>query len=116
MEGNFYHIQDGRLLLRVRLTPNARRDEVMGVQADATGEAALRLKVRAVPEKGRANQAAAALLAKWLQVAKSRIELIRGATQRTKTFAIDGPLDDALPRLRAMTEAEANASEEHDRP
>lgn len=114
MEGNFFHIHDGRLLVRVRLTPNARRDEVLGVRMDAAGEAALRLKVRAVPEKGRANQAAAALLAKWLKVTKSRISLRSGGTSRIKTFAIAGPLDDVLPALRAMTEA--NANEEHDRP
>ncbi|HHN67221.1 MAG TPA: DUF167 domain-containing protein [Thermopetrobacter sp.] len=114
MEGDFFHIREGRLLVRVRLTPNARRDAVAGVRVDAAGEAALRLKVRAVPEKGRANQAAVALLAKWLKVAKSRIGLHGGATSRTKTFAIAGPLDDVLPALRAMTEADVN--EEHSRP
>ena len=41
----------------MRLTPNGGRDAVDGLEAAADGEEYLKVRVRAVPEKGKANQA-----------------------------------------------------------
>jgi uncharacterized protein len=43
------------LLLSVRLTPKASRDEVDGVALLADGRAALEVHVRAIPEHSKAN-------------------------------------------------------------
>lgn len=69
--------------LAVRVTPKARRNAVI---LDAQG---MRVLVTAVPEKGKANEAVAKLLAKSLGVAKSRLKLIRGETSRDKVFRLD---------------------------
>lgn len=69
--------------LAVRVTPKARRNAVI---LDVQG---LRVLVTAVPEKGKANEAVAKLLAKSLGVAKSRLKLIRGETSRDKVFRLD---------------------------
>ncbi|MGI9446005.1 MAG: DUF167 domain-containing protein, partial [Rubripirellula sp.] len=51
-------------------------------------EGALKVRVVAVPEKGRANHAIVLALAKALGVRKSQIRLVAGATNRHKTFEI----------------------------
>lgn len=48
------------------------------------------LRVKAVPDKGKANAAAIALLSKTLGVAKSSITLVSGDTARLKTLHIAG--------------------------
>ncbi len=50
----------------------------------------LRVRVKAVPEKGKATAAVIALLAKALGVPKSAITLTSGDTARLKTLAILG--------------------------
>jgi hypothetical protein len=79
----------GGFRLRVRLTPKAASDAVEGPGADAAGAAFLKVRVRAAPEKGAANAALEAALAKALGVAKSAVQVERGATGRVKIVAVN---------------------------
>ena len=72
-------------ILSVRAQPGARRNEVRGIQ-DGT----LKVCVTQAPEKGKANKAIVEVLAKWLGVRKSQIELISGETASQKKFLIHG--------------------------
>ena len=78
------------LLLSVRLTPGATREEVGGVWTDEKGADWLSARVRAVPEKGKANAALIALLAKRLDCPRSAISLESGDTNRLKRLRIRG--------------------------
>jgi hypothetical protein len=49
----------------------------------------LRVRVTAAPHDGEANHAVTGLLAKALDVAPSRVVLVRGATARDKLFRIE---------------------------
>jgi uncharacterized protein YggU (UPF0235/DUF167 family) len=69
--------------IAVRVTPRASRNAVV-----LDGET-IRVLVTVVPEDGKANAAVVKLLAKALGVAKSRLELLRGATSRDKLFRLD---------------------------
>jgi uncharacterized protein len=79
----------GGLRVRVRLTPKSQRDAVAGIEATALGPA-LKVYVRAAPEKGEANSALVRTVAAWLDVPKSTVEVIAGGKSRTKTLAIAG--------------------------
>lgn len=97
-----WSVGDGGLTLQVRLTPKADRDRIDGIVELADGRRVIAARVRAVPEKGAANKALTALVAKQLGVAKSTVRLTAGATGRVKTLAVDGPpaaLLDGLKRL-----------------
>jgi len=84
-------VQDGGdLLLAVRLTPGAAREEIGGVWTDERGAEWLGARVRAVPEKGKANAALIALLAKRLDWPRSAISLESGDTNRLKRLRIKG--------------------------
>lgn len=71
---------EGRLALRV--TPGAR---VEGIVVD---QGRVLVKVRAKPQDGAATDAVLRLLADALDVAPSRVELLRGATSREKLVRI----------------------------
>lgn len=88
--------------LTVRLTPNGGRDAIDGVEAAADGDEHLKVRVSAVPEKGKANQALLAFLAKKLGLAKSKLSLISGDTQRKKILRIEGDPEDLMRRLAEL--------------
>lgn len=71
---------DGRLAVRV--TPGA-RSEGIAIEAGRVS-----VKVRAKPQDGAANDAVIALLAIALAIAPSRIELLRGASSRSKLLRV----------------------------
>jgi len=82
------------LLLRVHVQPGAGRTAVTGRHGDA-----LRVKVGAPPEGGRANDALVALLAGILGIAASRIGIESGAASRAKRVRITGMAGSELERL-----------------
>lgn len=77
-------------MLHLRVTPNAGADRLEGVETRDDGTSVLRLRVAAVPDKGKANAAVIALLARALGVPKSAIAVTAGETARLKTVAIAG--------------------------
>jgi uncharacterized protein len=68
----------GKLALKV--TPRARSEGIEGM--NAAGE--LVVKVRAVPEDGKANKAVITLIATAFSIPASRLEIIKGNTSRYK--------------------------------
>ncbi|MBI1237834.1 MAG: hypothetical protein GC199_00675 [Alphaproteobacteria bacterium] len=96
--------------MRVRVTPKARREAIVGLRALADGGSAIAVQVRAAPEDGAANAAVAALLAQSLSVAKSAVALASGATSRQKMFRIEGDAADLAQRLGQALEAAGERS------
>jgi len=76
--------------LTIRLTPKAANEGVDGWGTDDKGRPVLKVRVRAAPVEGKANTALIALMAKALDLPKSRIRLIGGDTARQKTLEIEG--------------------------
>jgi uncharacterized protein (TIGR00251 family) len=72
--------ESGRLAVKV--TPGAREESV------TLAEDAVLVKVRAPADKGAANTAVIAVLAKALDLPTSRITLLRGGTSRQKLLAV----------------------------
>lgn len=97
-----YRLSPDSVTLHLRVTPNASADRIEGTEIRDDGSAVLRLRVRAVPDKGRANAAVVALLARALGVPKSTITLIAGETARLKTLRIAGEPADLAAALDAL--------------
>ena len=70
--------------LAIRVTPRAKRNEIVEVMADDT----VKVRLTAPPVEGKANQALVDLLSEILGVNKSRIEIVGGATSRDKLVSI----------------------------
>lgn len=87
--------------LRVRLTPSAGRNEIRGFHTDPEGRAQLKVRVTAVPEKGKANKQLLKLLARSLKLPVSSLRLVSGETDRNKVIEFEGD-PDALMRDLAI--------------
>ena len=79
--------------LTVRVQPNASADRIDGPETDAAGRRYLKVRVRAVPEDGKANAAVEKLIAKHLGIPKSAVRVVTGGKNRLKALEIDGPSD-----------------------
>jgi uncharacterized protein (TIGR00251 family) len=75
----------GGTLLAVMARPRSRRPGVVGTRCGAVVVA-----IAAAPEKGKANAAILEILADLLGIAKSRLDLVSGATARSKMVRIAG--------------------------
>ena len=87
--------------LPVRLQPGAVVNRIDGWMSDAEGRPVLKVRVRARPIEGEANDALIRLLAKSLGVPKSSISVGRGAQSRSKMIVVHGLNDEEL-RLRLV--------------
>ncbi len=77
--------------LTVRVQPKASADRVEDWAEDDAGRKFLKVRVRAVPEDGKANSAVQNLVAKWLGVPKSAVRVVTGGKTRIKGLEIEGP-------------------------
>jgi uncharacterized protein (TIGR00251 family) len=78
--------QDGdAVVVRIRVTPRAGRDRIDEIRGDR-----LHMRVAAAPADGAANESVRRLLARETGIAKTRIELVRGAKNREKDFRLQG--------------------------
>jgi uncharacterized protein (TIGR00251 family) len=78
------------LVLAVRATPGASRDEVGGLHVAADGAVSLIVKVTAAPDKGQANKAIIAALSRASRLPKSAFTILSGETGRNKTLLVSG--------------------------
>lgn len=72
--------------LDVKVIPRASRSEVAGAMADGS----LKVKVMAVPEKGKANAEVCEVLARHFGVPVTQVEIVAGATSTRKRVRIAG--------------------------
>ena len=88
------------ITVTVRLTPKSSCDEVTGAGIyNAMG--VLKAKVRALPDKGKANVALEKLIAKWLRVPTSRVRLASGSKSRLKSIRVQGDSSDLMNLVEA---------------
>ena len=74
-------MQGCRLSLHVH--PGSKKNEIVGMHGDA-----LKIKITAPPEDGKANEAVIRFLAEVLDLPRARISIIRGQTSRKKVVEI----------------------------
>jgi uncharacterized protein len=71
--------------LTVKVVPGSSRDQIVGWLGEA-----LKIKVTAPPEKGRANEAVASLLAERLGLPADAVAVVSGHSSPAKVIAITG--------------------------
>jgi len=68
----------------IKVIPKSSQTEIIEKKDDF-----LKIKLKAVPEKGRANAELIKFLAKYFKTAKSNIQIIKGETGRNKIVEIN---------------------------
>ena len=79
--------------LRIRVSPGARRTEIVGRHGGAW-----KIRVAAPPERGRANEAALQALADRLRVPPAELRLVSGRSGRDKVVELHGLAADEADR------------------
>ena len=82
---HFYNDKKGFLSITIQAQPRARKTEIVGVQGEA-----LKVKLKALPVDGAANEELICFFAKFLGVPKSAINLKQGAASRHKVLEVKG--------------------------
>ena len=83
--------------LSIKVQPWSSKSRVLG---ETGGE--WKIAVTAPPVDGRANAAAIKLLAEWLGVSRSAVQIVKGETSRRKIVEIEGvSMEAASQRLAA---------------
>jgi hypothetical protein len=88
---------DGSVTLSLHIQPGASRTEAAGLYGEA-----LKLRLAAPPVDGKANTCLIAFLADFLDLPKSRVELVSGASSRQKRVRIGGLSAGGLGKLKAL--------------
>lgn len=80
--------------IALKVTPGARRNEILGWEDDypQIGRV-LRVKIAAPPVEGKANKEIVAFMAKTLGIPKSAVELLHGSTGRIKLIQVPDEAD-----------------------
>ncbi len=94
-----FRAKDHGALISIRLRPGASANRIDGIEAMADGGRRLCVRVTAVPEKGKANEAMIKLLAKAWRVPRGRLSVVTGAKERNKTLLLQG---DGVLCLKAL--------------
>jgi uncharacterized protein (TIGR00251 family) len=76
--------RESSLIINVKVIPRAAVSEVAG----ETGNGVLRVKVHAVPEKGKANIEVCRVLSEYFGVPRSNVEIVSGHTSAQKRVRI----------------------------
>ena len=92
MESNFSLLslkqklqKEGEIILTIKVIPKSKKTQLVGLLNDGK----LKIKIAAVPEKGKANQELIKFLSKIFEVKSRQIEIIQGETSPLKTIKIN---------------------------
>ncbi|AGF74178.1 hypothetical protein BAnh1_02950 [Bartonella australis AUST/NH1] len=102
----FYHVDTDGLVLFIRLIPKASADSIVGVERKGDGKKYLVVRLRALPEDGKANKALIKFLARQWGIPPSRISFRNGTTSRYKKLHFlecSGKLEQILQSLNDDT-------------
>ena len=78
-----FKIRGNDIIVKVKIVPCSSKNKIVGVYNDA-----LKITVTTPPVEGKANKKCIAYLAKYFDVAKSKIEIISGKNSKNKLIKI----------------------------
>jgi hypothetical protein len=81
-----FRLHDGKrgAALAIRVTPRARKNEIVEVLSDGT----VKVHLTAPPVEGKANEALIKFLSEVLDIPTSQLEIVAGATGRDKLISV----------------------------
>ena len=93
---------NGTAIIRLHVQPGAGKTAVVGRHGDA-----VKVRVAAPPEGGRANDAVVALIAATFDVKLAQVTLLSGESSRAKRVQVDGIAEADLERLLELAMSDA---------
>lgn len=81
----FLKVLDGQLLIKLHISPRAKKSQFKGLHGEA-----LKVAIASPPVDGKANEELIKFLASELQIPKSQIQIVSGETSKSKSVSIIG--------------------------
>ena len=78
-----FKITENDIIIKVKIVPGSSKNKIVGAYNDA-----LKIAITDPPVEGKANKKCIAYLAKYFDVAKSKIKIISGQTSKNKLIRI----------------------------
>ena len=75
--------------INIRITPNAKKTEIVGKDSTLFGDEILKIKVASPPVEGKANKELINFLSEHFDVPKSKVHIVSGEKSRSKVVEID---------------------------
>ena len=100
MTETFFTWSHETLTLHITTQPGASKTEIAGILGGR-----LKIRVKAIPENGKANQALLRFLSEILEIPVSHCTLIRGHTSRQKTISLSPIQQSAIEQLLKLIPA-----------
>ncbi|HEU64425.1 hypothetical protein LCGC14_2480680 [marine sediment metagenome] len=73
------------MIIKVKIIPKSKVNQIISFEEDT-----LKIRIKASPEKGKANKELIRFIAKSLSIAQNRISIVSGHTSRLKKLQIEG--------------------------
>lgn len=86
--------QNGAIVFTIKVVPRASKSEIVGAH-----DGALKIRLAAPPVEGAANEELIKTLAKYFEVQKSAVEIVSGATAKTKQIRVTGANAEKLRQI-----------------
>lgn len=80
---DFLKIVGNNIIIKSKIIPNSSKDKIIGIH-----NSALKIAIAAPPVEGKANKKCISFLAKYFDIAKSKIEIISGINSKNKFIKI----------------------------
>lgn len=80
---DYFKIAGNDIVIKVKIVPGSSKNKIVGVYNDA-----LKITIAAPPVEGKANKKCITYLAKYFDVAKSKVEIISGKSSKNKFIKI----------------------------
>lgn len=80
---DYFKIAGTDIVIKVKIVPGSSKNKIVGVYNDA-----LKITIAAPPVEGKANKKCITYLAKYFNVAKSKVEIISGKSSKNKLIKI----------------------------
>lgn len=86
MSNQFIQKLNAQTILKIYVQPGASKNEIVGLYGEPPR---LKIKIKAPPVDGEANDEVIAFISKTLGISKGRVQLQKGLTSRQKDLLID---------------------------
>jgi hypothetical protein len=74
--------------LRIKVIPKSPKNEITSIMEDEEGEQTIKIRIKAAPEKGKANAELIKFLSKELKIPRANISIISGKTDQLKLIKV----------------------------
>jgi uncharacterized protein (TIGR00251 family) len=95
---DWFERKEGGIIMNVRVVPRAARNAVVGIMENG----ALKIRIKAPPEEGRANEQLVRFLATQWKTPRADIEILSGASGRSKRLRIAMASEKLLKELLSI--------------